>query len=115
VRILRAQNPSFGFVIDVLNIWLMALAGNYTRCVAKGSIEVFAPTEDRAVYQKKCARKHPPGRKVYQRGAHTIWEVDGAKEKVSMVYMCMGVVPTLRPDSITALLSESLTFREIIY
>ena len=26
--------------------------------------------------------KHPPGKKVYQRGAHTIWEVDGAKEKV---------------------------------
>jgi hypothetical protein len=32
--------------------------------------------------QRKCTRKHPPGRKVYQRGAHTIWEVDGAKEKV---------------------------------
>lgn len=32
--------------------------------------------------QKRCTRKHPPGRKVYQRGAHTIWEVDGAKEKV---------------------------------
>jgi hypothetical protein len=32
--------------------------------------------------QRKCTRRHPPGRKVYQRGAHTIWEVDGAKEKV---------------------------------
>src|SRR6266403_719137 len=32
--------------------------------------------------QRKCTRKHPPGRKVYQRGAHAIWEVDGAKEKV---------------------------------
>ncbi|KZT08983.1 acyl-CoA N-acyltransferase [Laetiporus sulphureus 93-53] len=31
---------------------------------------------------KKCTRKHPPGRKVYQRGAHIIWEVDGAKEKL---------------------------------
>ncbi|KAI0063101.1 acyl-CoA N-acyltransferase [Artomyces pyxidatus] len=31
---------------------------------------------------RKCTRKHPPGRKVYQRGAHTIWEVDGAKEKL---------------------------------
>ncbi|KAK7041839.1 hypothetical protein VNI00_009128 [Paramarasmius palmivorus] len=30
---------------------------------------------------KVCQVKHPPGRKVYQRGAHTIWEVDGAKEK----------------------------------
>ena len=34
------------------------------------------------VHQRKCTRRHPPGRKVYQRGAHTIWEVDGAKEKV---------------------------------
>lgn len=33
--------------------------------------------------EKKCDRRRPPGRKVYQRGAHTIWEVDGAKEKVS--------------------------------
>ncbi|KAG2139660.1 acyl-CoA N-acyltransferase [Suillus clintonianus] len=31
---------------------------------------------------KQCDRRHPPGRKVYQRGAHIIWEVDGAKDKV---------------------------------
>ncbi|GJE92006.1 acyl-CoA N-acyltransferase [Phanerochaete sordida] len=31
---------------------------------------------------RKCTRTHPPGRKVYQRGAHIIWEVDGAKEKL---------------------------------
>ncbi|TBU30796.1 acyl-CoA N-acyltransferase [Dichomitus squalens] len=34
------------------------------------------------VHLKKCTRKSPPGRKVYQRGAHIIWEVDGAKEKL---------------------------------
>ncbi|KAF9229844.1 acyl-CoA N-acyltransferase [Gyrodon lividus] len=34
------------------------------------------------LHAKKCDRRHPPGRKVYQRGAHTIWEVDGAKEKL---------------------------------
>ncbi|KAH9982084.1 acyl-CoA N-acyltransferase [Lactifluus volemus] len=34
------------------------------------------------VHMRKCTRRHPPGRKVYQRGAHTIWEVDGAKEKL---------------------------------
>ncbi|KAN0138575.1 histone acetyltransferase [Lactarius tabidus] len=34
------------------------------------------------VHMKKCTLKHPPGRKVYQRGAHTIWEVDGSKEKL---------------------------------
>jgi histone acetyltransferase HTATIP/histone acetyltransferase MYST1 len=38
------------------------------------------PTWD--VHAKKCNRNHPPGRKVYQRGAHTIWEVDGAKDKL---------------------------------
>lgn len=32
--------------------------------------------------QKNCDVLHPPGLKVYQRGAHTIWEVDGAKAKV---------------------------------
>ncbi|KAA1468329.1 acyl-CoA N-acyltransferase [Dentipellis sp. KUC8613] len=31
---------------------------------------------------RRCTRKHPPGRRVYQRGAHIIWEVDGAKEKL---------------------------------
>ncbi|KAH7922408.1 acyl-CoA N-acyltransferase [Leucogyrophana mollusca] len=34
------------------------------------------------LHTKKCDRRHPPGRKVYQRGAHTIWEVDGAKDKL---------------------------------
>ncbi|KAI0321443.1 acyl-CoA N-acyltransferase [Amylostereum chailletii] len=33
-------------------------------------------------HMRRCTRKHPPGRKVYQRGAHIIWEVDGAKEKL---------------------------------
>ncbi|KAL0578839.1 hypothetical protein V5O48_003163 [Marasmius crinis-equi] len=33
-------------------------------------------------HKKICPVDHPPGRKVYQRGAHTIWEVDGAKEKL---------------------------------
>ncbi|OSD05690.1 acyl-CoA N-acyltransferase [Trametes coccinea BRFM310] len=34
------------------------------------------------LHVKKCTRRSPPGRKVYQRGAHIIWEVDGAKEKL---------------------------------
>ncbi|KAF8878430.1 acyl-CoA N-acyltransferase [Infundibulicybe gibba] len=34
------------------------------------------------LHRKNCLRRHPPGRKVYQRGAHTIWEVDGAREKL---------------------------------
>lgn len=33
-------------------------------------------------HKKDCQHNHPPGRKVYQRGSHTIWEVDGAREKL---------------------------------
>ncbi|KAH0590063.1 hypothetical protein H2248_000239 [Termitomyces sp. 'cryptogamus'] len=29
-----------------------------------------------------CTVDYPPGRRVYQRGAHTIWEVDGAQQKL---------------------------------
>lgn len=35
-----------------------------------------------ALVQRTCTYKRPPGRKVYQRGAHIIWEVDGLAEKV---------------------------------
>jgi len=34
------------------------------------------------LHMKSCDMKHPPGRKVYQRGAHIIWEVDGSKQKL---------------------------------
>ncbi|EIW86217.1 acyl-CoA N-acyltransferase [Coniophora puteana RWD-64-598 SS2] len=34
------------------------------------------------LHAKRCDKRHPPGEKVYQRGAHIIWEVDGAKEKL---------------------------------
>jgi len=34
------------------------------------------------LHSRNCHSTHPPGRKVYQRGAHIIWEVDGAKEKL---------------------------------
>ncbi|CAK5274212.1 unnamed protein product [Mycena citricolor] len=43
----------------------------------------FKYMTDVALYEKhKCNLKHPPGRKVYARGAHTIWEVDGAVHKL---------------------------------
>ncbi|SJX61282.1 related to histone acetyltransferase [Sporisorium reilianum f. sp. reilianum] len=35
-----------------------------------------------AAHRKFCRNTHPPGRKVYQRGAHIIWEVDGAAQKL---------------------------------
>ena len=38
--------------------------------------------------QKFCKRKHPPGQKVYARGAHFIYEVDGARDKVRSASNC---------------------------
>ncbi|KAF8525214.1 acyl-CoA N-acyltransferase [Hysterangium stoloniferum] len=35
------------------------------------------------VHTRNCKWKSPPGKKVYERGAHIIWEVDGATEKAS--------------------------------
>lgn len=40
-------------------------------------------------FKKLCQMRHPPGRKVYQRGGHIIWEVDGAKEKVRLLRVCI--------------------------
>jgi hypothetical protein len=65
-------------------------------------------------FKKKCDRRHPPGRKVYQRGAHTIWEVDGAREKVSQVdnqrsLLCCPYVFH------TALLSKFVALREALH
>ncbi|KAI5123727.1 hypothetical protein M0805_000320 [Coniferiporia weirii] len=34
------------------------------------------------LHSKTCHAMHPPGKKVYKRGAHIIWEIDGAKEKL---------------------------------
>ncbi|KAG6888963.1 hypothetical protein C0992_006920 [Termitomyces sp. T32_za158] len=33
-----------------------------------------------------CTVDYPPGRRVYQRGAHSIWEVDGAQQKEKNSY-----------------------------
>ncbi|KAH0838749.1 acyl-CoA N-acyltransferase [Lanmaoa asiatica] len=68
------------------------LAGGLTRSYLAGEKSVlwvcercFKYMAEGSIWElhvKKCDRRHPPGRKVYQRGAHTIWEVDGAKEKL---------------------------------
>ncbi|KAL4069067.1 acyl-CoA N-acyltransferase [Scleroderma yunnanense] len=68
------------------------LAGGLTRSHLTGDKSVlwvcercFKYMSEGSVWEmhaKRCDRRHPPGRKVYQRGAHTIWEVDGAAEKL---------------------------------
>ncbi|WFD41562.1 histone acetyltransferase [Malassezia psittaci] len=40
-------------------------------------------------HRRVCRHRHPPGRKVYQRGAHTIWEVDGALQKLYVQNLCL--------------------------
>lgn len=42
---------------------------------------------------------HPPGRKVYQRGAHTIWEVDGALQKVRELSFSLQVLIHILADA----------------
>lgn len=39
-------------------------------------------SEAYVAHRRQCTIATPPGRKVYQRGARTIWEVDGASAKV---------------------------------
>ncbi|GAA5942451.1 uncharacterized protein JCM15063_006253 [Sporobolomyces koalae] len=41
------------------------------------------------VHQKECEMTHPPGRRVYQRGATSIWEVDGATAKLYCQNLCL--------------------------
>ena len=40
-------------------------------------------------HRRTCTYTHPPGRKVYQRGAHILWEVDGAQAKLFVQNMCL--------------------------
>ncbi|KAE9397255.1 acyl-CoA N-acyltransferase [Gymnopus androsaceus JB14] len=77
------------------------LAGGMGRTVEKTSLYVcdmcFKYMTDAStweVHKKDCNVNHPPGRKVYQRGAHTIWEVDGAKEKATNSLRRAGKVGT---------------------
>ncbi|KAJ4485321.1 acyl-CoA N-acyltransferase [Lentinula aciculospora] len=78
----RITNRSHGRTSDML-------AGGMGRLIEKEILYVcdmcFKYMTDASTWElhkKLCTMNHPPGRKVYQRGAHTIWEVDGAKEKL---------------------------------
>ncbi|KAJ7049442.1 acyl-CoA N-acyltransferase [Mycena amicta] len=33
-------------------------------------------------HRQRCTHTHPPGKKVYQRGAHCVWEVNGSEQKL---------------------------------
>ena len=76
------ESHSSGCVIFASNIWQKVDLGNYIKSVIEVSLSDLS-ADIGILLQKDCKMKHPPGKKVYQRGAHIIWEVDGAKEKVS--------------------------------
>ncbi|KPV73244.1 uncharacterized protein RHOBADRAFT_17020, partial [Rhodotorula graminis WP1] len=42
-----------------------------------------------AAHAVQCAVKQPPGRRVYQRGAISIWEVDGVVAKLYCQNLCL--------------------------
>ncbi|BGP51854.1 hypothetical protein JCM10450v2_007810 [Rhodotorula kratochvilovae] len=42
-----------------------------------------------AAHSKECTVTQPPGRRVYQRGATSIWEVDGAVAKLYCQNLCL--------------------------
>ena len=69
--------------------------------------------------QKDCKVKSPPGPKVYQRGAHTIWEIDGAKEKVTLISLTTSlhhfVTENSRLSFSLALLSEPFALWKTLY
>lgn len=56
-----------------------------TMWVCDGCFKYMKTYGGYTVHKKDCKKTHPPGRKVYQRGAHIIWEVDGAQEKVTIL------------------------------
>ncbi|KAL9932731.1 hypothetical protein V8E36_008430 [Tilletia maclaganii] len=57
--------------------------------VCEGCFLYQCTYEDYWVHRRQCKRTHPPGRRVYQRGAHTIWEIDGAKEFNYCLNLCL--------------------------
>jgi hypothetical protein len=50
--------------------------------VCEGCFKYIRTYSGFRAHKRDCTHTHPPGRKVYQRGAHTIWEVDGAQQKL---------------------------------
>lgn len=88
----------------------MALPAAYlthqVRCLASAfeqSLSAFSPlTDPDNTVQKECQVTKPPGRRVYQRGATSIWEVDGAQAKV-----CIPHTPTIRMRADILLISST--------
>ena len=57
--------------------------------ICEGCLKYMRSYSSYALHRKSCACRHPPGRKVYQRGAHIVWEVDGAQHKLYCQLLCL--------------------------
>lgn len=57
--------------------------------VCDGCFQYLLSCESYLKHKKLCQYKHPPGRKVYQRGARIIWEVDGSEAKLYCQCLCL--------------------------
>ncbi|KAJ1032695.1 hypothetical protein NDA16_000717 [Ustilago loliicola] len=60
----------------------LAVAPTKMLWICDGCFKYMKTYNGFAAHRKFCRNTHPPGRKVYQRGAHIIWEVDGATQKL---------------------------------
>ncbi|KAJ3735360.1 acyl-CoA N-acyltransferase [Lentinula guzmanii] len=78
----RITNRSHGRTSDMLAGGMGRLVEKEILYVCDMCFKYMTDVSTWELHKKLCTVKHPPGRKVYQRGAHTIWEVDGAKEKL---------------------------------
>ncbi|BGP15833.1 hypothetical protein JCM10213_005683 [Rhodosporidiobolus nylandii] len=57
--------------------------------VCEKCFKYFAAPLTYLKHEKECTVMRPPGRRVYQRGATSIWEVDGATAKLYCQNLCL--------------------------
>jgi hypothetical protein len=57
--------------------------------VCAGCFKYAQSAASLSVHRRTCGAKHPPGRPVYQRGAHIIWQVDGDAAKLYVQNLCL--------------------------
>lgn len=60
-----------------------------TLWICQGCFKYMCTASTFHAHRRTCTYTHPPGRKVYQRGAHILWEVDGAQAKLFVQNMCL--------------------------
>lgn len=76
------QSPAIGSPSTVRARKEAAVAPTKMLWICDGCFKYMKTYNGFAAHRKFCRNTHPPGRKVYQRGAHIIWEVDGATQKL---------------------------------